>query len=367
MTAQPQASRTSAAAALGTLALRVGRRAFAGRLTGVCAGLLGVCIYLWATQPAFMTWANWQNIFRAQAVVAILAIGMTVVVLTGGIDLAVASTTATAAVSFGLAIEHGLSWGFAAVVAISVGAAIGLVNGGLIGFGRVPFFVVTLGALAVYQSVALVLTTTGESISLGRYHSFTPVGTIVNGTVGPFPTIFLITLVLYIWAALVLTYTSFGHRIYACGANPVAARLTGINVTLITVAVYGIGGLLAGIGAVVQAGRLSAAAPQADPTLMLEVIAAVLIGGASFAGGEGNVLGTAVGVLFLGVIDNGFSLSGVSTFWQGVVSGMILIAAVTIGVLRDHTWLVRQAQLARAATRRAGRDMGARMAARQVK
>lgn len=301
-------------------------------------GLAILCTYLAATEPIFLSWTNWQNIVRAQAVVFVLAIGTTLVVLTGGIDLSIASMTAASAMILGLSIEGG--WGWVAAVAATVGFGffLGALNGAMIGFARIPFFVVTLGTLSMYQSFAL-LTKSGETVSLFDFRSFDPVQNLANGNVGPVPTVFLIIAGLYLAGAFVLRYTAFGRAVYAVGSNPEAARLTGINVVLVLVSVYAISGLTAGLAAMIQAGRLTAASPVADPNLMLAVIAAVLIGGTSFKGGDGGLLGTVVGVLFLGVISNGLSLADVSTFWQGMVSGGILIAAVGLGVLRDHGWM----------------------------
>jgi len=311
-----------------------------GRLAGVTIGLLAVCVYLAITEPAFLTWANWQNIIRGQAVMAILAVGMTFVVLTGGIDLAVASTTALVAVVFG-AVVGDLSWPLAVLATLGAGLVLGLLNGTLIGLARIPFFVVTLGTLAIYQSWALLLSKSGETKSLIGVGSFGSIGDFVNGAVGPFPTVMLLVVGLYVVGSIVLSLTSFGRAVYAVGSNAEAARLTGINVRAILVSVYAIVGILAGVAALVQAGRLSAAAPQADPNLMLNVVAAVLIGGVAFSGGEGSLLGTLVGVIFLGVIQNGLTLSDISTFWQGTISGLILIVAVAIGVLRAHSGVVR--------------------------
>ena len=132
----------------------------------------------------------------------------------------------------------------------------------------------------------------------------------------------------------VLRYTGFGRSLFAVGSNAEAARLNGIDVTRVILATYAIAGLAAGLASVVQVGRLTGASPQADPTLLLTVIAAVLIGGTAYTGGEGGVLGTLVGVMFLGVVQNGLTLSNVSSFWHGTVSGAILIAAVALGVRR---------------------------------
>ena len=145
-----------------------------------------------------------------------------------------------------------------------------------------------------------------------------------------------------------LRYTAFGRALFAIGSNQEAARLNGINVSRILIAVYTIAGLAAGLAAILQVGRLTAASPTVDPTLLLTVLAAVLIGGTSFTGGEGGVLGTVIGVVFLGVVQNGLTLSNVSSFWQGTVSGVILITAVGLGVLRDRGYNLRQRRVARA-------------------
>lgn len=319
----------------------VAMRASLGRIAGVTIGLIAVCVYLLVTEPSFLTWANWQNIIRGQSVVAVLALGMTFVVLTGGIDLAVASSTAVAAVVLGIVVGTGVGWPIVILVVLAAGLGLGLANGLLIGVAKIPFFVVTLGTLAIYQSVALLLSKTGETKSLVGVGSFGSIGDFVNGTVGPIPTVLIVVAVLYLIGGFVLVFTRFGRAVYAVGSNPEAARLGGINVRAVIIAAYAIMGVLAGTAAVLQVGRLSAAAPTADPNLMLNVVAAVLIGGVAFTGGDGNLLGALVGVVFLGVIQNGLTLSDISTFWQGTISGLILIVAVAIGVLREHAWVVR--------------------------
>lgn len=324
------------------------RRLALGRYAGVVAGLLIFCIYLSFTQDVFLSVDNWQNIFRSNAVVLILALGMTFVVITAGIDLSVASMTVASGMIFGLAISHGGSWMLSVLATVGFGLALGLVNGILIGVARISFFVVTLGTLSIYASIAL-LTTSGDTISLYDKESYATSGSLANGDVFGIPRPLILCAVLYAIGAAVLRYTRFGRSVYAVGSNPEAARLAGVKVVLVLVSVYAISGLCAGIGAVVQTGRLAAAAPQVDPTLMLTVVAAVLIGGTAYTGGEGGLLGTVIGVLFLGVVQNGLTLSGVSSFWQGTVSGLILIAAVGLGVLREHGWSLRRRVAAAAA------------------
>jgi ribose transport system permease protein len=329
-------------------ALGLLRRAALSRYTGVLVGILAIGVYLAVTEPVFLGWENWQNIIRSQAVVLTLAAGMTFVILTGGIDLSIASATVGSAMIIGIAIREGAPWWLGCLAGIGMGLAFGLANGAMIGLLRIPFFVVTLGTLSIYQSVAL-LSTNGETVSLFAFPNFNAVQTLINGETGPFPNVLLLAGALYLVGGFVLHFTPFGRAVFAVGSNAEAARLTGINVRAVLVGVYGIAGLTAGFAAVVQTGRLTAAGPQVDPNLMLSVIAAVLIGGTAFTGGDGGLLGTAIGVLFLGIVQNGLQLSDVSTFWQGTVSGAILILAVGLGVLRDVGWRsrLRGARLAR--------------------
>jgi ribose transport system permease protein len=344
---EPEAARAGATGTGRTgaqAALSLARRLTRGRYTGVLGGLIVVCIYLALTEPIFLHWDNWQNIIRTESVVLTLGIGMTFVVLTGGIDLSIASATVASGMILGITVQHGASWWVACLASIAFGLLLGLVNGIGIGILKIPFFVFTLGTLSIYQSIAL-LSTNGETISLFLYPRFNDIQTIANGTVGPFPTILLIAIGMYLVGAFVLHFTAFGRSVYAVGSNIEAARLTGVKVTLVLISVYAISGLTAGLGAIVQTGRLTGAGPQVDPNLLLTVIAAVLIGGTAFTGGDGGLLGTAIGGLFLGVIQNGLQLSNVSTFWQGTVSGLILISAVGLGVLRNSSarmWLARR-------------------------
>jgi ribose transport system permease protein len=333
------------------------RRLLLGRLTGLSVGLVAVCTYFAVVEPTFMTWPNWQNIIRAEAVAAILGIGMTFVLLTGGIDLSIASMTAGAGMILGLALEHGWAWPLALLACVGVGVGMGLVNGFLIGPARIPFFVVTLGTLGIYQSFARLVTPGSQTIALFGVKTFTRLGDLTTGKVGPLPNVLVLVIALYLLGTVMLRYSKFGYSIFAVGSNPRAARLTGIRVNAVLTAVYTASGLLAAIAAAVSTGQSSAATPDADPTLTLAVAAAVLIGGTAFTGGDGGLLGTALGIVFLGVIQNGLLLTNVSEFWQGTVTGLILILAVGFGVLRDYGLTLRQRRIVIARRRgRARRD-----------
>ena len=300
-----------------------------GRYAGVLVALVLLCVYLSITQDVFLTWDNLMNIAKSNSVVFVLAIGATFVVISAGIDLSTASATAAAGMILGLTLEAG--WSIVPVLAATVlfGILLGLVNGIVITKLRISFLVVTLGTLSIYQSFALVVNE-GQTISVFGRPGFSILSDFVNDDIGPFPILLVFDLVLLLVAGGVLRYTAYGRALFAVGSNREAARLNGIAVGRIILITYGIGGLAAGLASLVQVGRLAGASAQADPSLLLTVVAAVLIGGTAYTGGEGGVLGTLVGVLFLGVVQNGLTLSDVSSFWHGTISGVILIAAVGV-------------------------------------
>ncbi|MFD1252476.1 D-allose transport system permease protein AlsC [Devosia equisanguinis] len=309
-------------------------RILQNRYTGALVSLLLVAAFLAVTQPVFLTWPNLMNIVKSNSVVFILALGATYVVIAGGIDLSVASATAASAMIFGLLLAAGLATPVAVAAAILFGAFLGAINGTLISYFKISFFVVTLGALSMFQSFALIIND-GVSVSVFSAPGFAPINAFVNGNIGAVPMILTFDVALLLIAGGVLRYTTFGRSLYAIGANMEAARLNGIDVKRVMFFVFVIAGLAAGLGSVVQVGRLTSASAEIDPTLLMTVLAAVLIGGTAFTGGEGGVFGTMIGVLFLGVIQNGLTLSGVSSFWQGMVSGGILIFAVWLGGMRQ--------------------------------
>jgi ribose transport system permease protein len=305
------------------------------RHAGVLVALVALCVYLSITQEVFLTWGNLTNIAKSNSVVFLLAIGATFVVISGGIDLSVASAATAAGMILGLTLDAGWSVVLALAATVLFGGLLGLINGLLITTLRISFLVVTLGTLSIYQSFALIVND-GQTITVFGTPGFSVLSDFVNNEIGPFPVLLIFDLLVLLIAGGVLRYTGFGRALFAVGSNPEAARLNGISVARVVLLTYGIAGLAAGVASVVQVGRLTGAGAQADPTLLLTVVAAVLIGGTAFTGGEGGVLGTLIGVLFLGVLQNGLTLSDVSSFWHGTVSGVVLIAAVGLGVLRAN-------------------------------
>jgi ribose transport system permease protein len=319
-----------------------------GRYAGVIVALIVVAVVLTITQGTFLTWDNMKNIIAANSVILILGLGATFVVITAGIDLSTASLMTACSMMLAIAFKSGWALVPAIVLALAFGAAAGFGNGFLIAKGRISFLAVTLGALSIWQSFSLVVQE-GQTVSVFSASAFKPIHELVTNDIGPIPLLLIFDVALILIFGGVLRYTTFGRSLFAIGSNEEAARLSGINVSRVLIAVYTIAGLAAGLACLVSVGRLTAGSPTPDPNLLLTVLAAVLIGGTSFTGGVGGVAGTAIGVVFLGVIQNGLTLSNVSSFWQGIVSGSILIIAVGLGVLRERGFTIRRSGGANAA------------------
>ena len=296
-----------------------------GRQLGTLAGLLTLCVILWAATPHFLTVSNLLNVLEQTALNAVVAVGMTFVIISGGIDLSVGSVLALAGICLALALEAGVPAPVAIGLALVVGTGCGLVNGVLITRGRLPPFIATLGMMSVARGVALMLAE-GRPIS-GFSEGFRAIATErILAIPGPV----LITIVIYAVAHFVLTRTVFGRTTYAIGGNEEAARLSGVQVLFHKTAVYGVAGLTSAAAAVVLTARLNSAQPTAGTMYELDAIAATVIGGSSLLGGEGTVTGTLIGALIMGVLRNGLNLLNVSSFLQQVVIGVVIIGAVLV-------------------------------------
>lgn len=298
---------------------------------GVGGVLLILCVYLGITQDAFLTWDNWVSILEANAVVLVVAVGLTFVLLNGGIDLSLGGLMAITAVLMSDGINAGWPTWLAITAVVALAGVLGFVNGFLIGKVGLSFLVVTLGSGSIFRGIAQVRTG-GQTRSLFEVDL---IRQIHDGELLGVPWLAWVSLVVLVVGILVLRYTGYGRMIYACGGNREAARLAGINVTAIAVSVFALAGLLAGMASIMDASRLTAASPTAATGIELTAAAAVLLGGTSFMGGRGTLLGTLLGVLFLGVLENGITLSGIESFWYGVVSGAVLIAAILLDRIRN--------------------------------
>jgi ribose transport system permease protein len=272
--------------------------------------------------PYFLTWGNFINVMRQAALQFMMAAGLTIVVLTGGIDLAVGAILGLAACLSASLISQGyLVLGI--VSALLSGLACGLANGVLVAYGRIPAFIATYGMLWIAHGLGYVFMK-GEVI-YGLPDGFRFIGA---GFVWGIPVPVLIAAALLVVLQVLLHATVLGRAIYAIGGNPTAARLSGMPIERRLLAVYALSGLLSGVAALVVIARINAADSSLGEDLLLPAIAAVCLGGTSLFGGVGGIAGTAIGSVILAVIVNGLNLLGVQTFWQNAVMGAIILVSV---------------------------------------
>ena len=297
---------------------------------GALVGLVLVALVMFIATPKFLTTQNLLNVGVQAAVTAILAFGMTFVIVTAGIDLSVGSLAALSAICAGWAVSTGgLPGWLALIVGPLVGLIAGAVSGVAIAYGKLPAFIATLAMLAIARGLTLV-------VSGGRPIEMPGAVTWLGANLGPVPVPIVVMIVTALITSFILTRTVFGRSLYAIGGNEEAARLAGLPVKRTTAAVYALSGLFAAIAGLVLAGRLASAQPQAAAGYELDAIAAVVIGGASLSGGVGKASGTLIGALVLAVIRNGLNLLNVTAFWQQVVIGVVIALAVGIDVLRHR-------------------------------
>ncbi|PRR79708.1 ABC transporter permease [Clostridium vincentii] len=288
-------------------------------------GLVLLCIVITFVTPNFLTLTNITNVFTQVSVNAIIAIGMTFVILTGGIDLSVGSTLAISGSLAASIIKSTGNVPLAVLVASLVGISVGLINGLLISKGKLQAFIVTLATMTIFRGLTLVFTD-GTPISK-LPESFVNLG---NGKIGFMPIPVIITVVVAAFAIYLLSKTRFGRYLYALGGNEDSARLSGINTSKIKVLAYVISGFAASIAGVIITSRIGSASPNAGMGFELDAIVAVVIGGTSLAGGEGRITGTIIGALVIGVLNNGLNLMNVSPFYQSIVKGLVILIAVLL-------------------------------------
>jgi ribose transport system permease protein len=277
------------------------------------------------TSGRFISLQNLSIVAAQASINTVLAAGMTFVILTGGIDLSVGSVLAASAM-LGLIVSLIPNYSFLGLGAcLFTGLILGLINGAFIAFLRLPPFIVTLGSLTAVRGIARLFSNDRTVFNSDLPFAFIGNQTFYYGV----PWLMVIALSVIIISWLILRRTVLGVRIYAVGGNTDAARLAGIKVPLILIMVYGISGLLAGLGGAMSAARLFAAnGVQLGQSYELDAIAAVILGGTSFVGGTGSIWGTLVGALIIAVLSNGLILTGVSDIWQYIIKGLVIIGAV---------------------------------------
>ena len=296
-----------------------------GRQLGTLFGLIGLCLILWILSPYFLTLSNLLNIVEQSSIISIIAVGMTFVIISSGIDLSVGSILAFSGVIIASLLQMDLPILVALSMGLVAGSFCGFLNGVLISKGLLPPFIATLGMMSIARGAAL-LVTQGRPIS-GFSYSFRQ---LASGEVLQIPVPVIIMLVLYISAHFLLSKTRFGRQVYAIGGSEEVSILSGVNVKKIKMLVYMLSGGLSGLAAIILTARLNSAQPIAGIMYELDAIAATVIGGTSLMGGEGTILGTLVGALIMGVLRNGLNLLNVSSFIQQIVIGSVIILAVLV-------------------------------------
>jgi ribose/xylose/arabinose/galactoside ABC-type transport system permease subunit len=292
-----------------------------------------ICLIISFISPQFLTVSNWTIIITQVSINALLAFGVTFVIITGGIDLSLGSIVAVAGVSAAM-LAHPDSYPVLVPVfaGLFAGLLIGAFNGFIITKSKIAPFIVTLGTMTIGRGLALILSN-GRPVS-NLSDSFVFIG---SGKIMDIPVLIVILVLMFILCSIILNKTILGRYIYAVGGNEQAARASGINVTQVKMAVYSISGLLAGLAGILLTSRITTGQPNAGAGFELDAIAAVVIGGTSTTGGKGTIAGTLIGVLLIGVINNSLDLLNVTSYYQQVVMGIIIIGAVVLDSLNQKS------------------------------
>lgn len=292
-------------------------------------GLVLFSVIISIINPRFLSISNLLNVFRQTSINSIIAAGMTFVILTGGIDLSVGSILAISGAIGATMIAGGFNTIIVVLVVLAIGAALGAFNGFVISKGKVQPFIATLAAMTLIRGYTLVYTQ-GKPISTGYEKNAEIFAKIGEGYLFGIPVPIYLMIVVFALSFYILRYTRLGRYIYALGGNEEATFLSGINTNRIKLYVYTISGIFAALAGIIITSRLSSAQPQAGSGYELDAIAAVVLGGTSLAGGSGGVIGTIVGALIIGILNNALNLMNVSSYYQLLAKGLVILIAVLL-------------------------------------
>ena len=297
---------------------------------GILIALAALCLDLAIASPVFLTVSNFLNVFQQISINFVVAVGMTFVIISGGIDLSVGSNIALSGLLMGILMKNfGVPVPITIISCILFSGLIGLINGALIAYLNLPPFIATLGTMSIVRGAAYTVTA-GQPI-----YTFPAGFTAIASRVGGFPLYtMIILLVVFFLGWYILRYTRVGRYTYAIGGNENCAKLSGINFRKVKCFVYTVSGLCCGVAALLLSSRLDSAVPTNAEGQEMDAIAAVVIGGTSMSGGEGSMIGTLIGILIIGIISNGLNLLGVAQGPQKMVKGAIIVVAVIIDVIR---------------------------------
>lgn len=302
-------------------------------ILGPLAALLIMTIALAFLSDNFMTYANILNLLRQVSVNIFIAFAMTFVILTGGIDLSVGSTLAlTSALTAGL-IRSGMNPFVCLILGLLIGGLLGLINGVFISMGNLAPFIVTLATMSIYRGFTLVYTNGNPITGVAKEGIFKFLG---RGSVLGIPFPIIIMIIIFAILHIFLHRTPFGRKIFATGGNEKAALISGISINKIKIFVYTISGVLSAISGLILMSRLNSAQPTSGVGAEMDAIAAVVLGGTSMVGGKGSIYGTLVGALIIGVLNNGLNIIGVSSFYQQVAKGVVILLAVLLDSYKNR-------------------------------
>ncbi|MBP1993732.1 ABC transporter permease [Paenibacillus eucommiae] len=297
-------------------------------------GLVLLFIVMSILSADFLSLDNILNVFRQSAVLMIMAVAMTFIIITGGIDLSVGSQVAVSGVVVAGMISAGIPMPLAVLLTIVIGGIIGLCTGAAISFQRIPPFIMTLAMTTILSGIAFAYTKGTPIVISSPDFSF-----LGRGYLGVIPIPICIAIIVVIIGYILLTHTRFGRFVYAIGDNEETARLCGINVPYAKIGVYVFGGMVTALGGILLASRLSAGTPNSGTGSELDAIAAVVLGGTSLFGGEGKIMGTVVGVCIISFLNNGLNLLNVTSYNQMLIKGFVILLAVWISTLKARKGL----------------------------
>jgi ribose transport system permease protein len=287
--------------------------------------LLALCVVIAVLEPKFLSAGNLATVVRQIAVITVMAMGMTMVMVSGGIDLSVGSMMALASVVGAMAMVAGAPVVVGVLVCVATGLTLGLINGAAITSLKIPPFIVTLGAMGIYRGTALFITDGNSVVGLPQSFGYLAEGNLFGVIPIPLLIVFLVAVAVH----FILSSTRLGRYCYAIGSNVEAARYAGIPVARYQITFYAILGALTGLAGSIESARLVTGQPTSGESYELSVIAAVVIGGGSLSGGQGTVVGTIIGALIMGVLSNGANLVGINPFVQRIIIGSVIVLAVT--------------------------------------
>lgn len=296
-----------------------------------------VTVFFTLMSDSFLTTDNIMNILRQASVYAIMATGMTFVLLTGGVDLSVGSVLALCCVTCSMTINATGNMWLGILVAVASGAAVGVINGFMIAFVKLPPFIMTMGSMYMVRGLTLYITNSTQ-VTVKGAETFKYIG---QGFLFGIPFPVYVFVFIGIIAVLFMTYTAFGRHLFAVGSNTISARLSGVKVEKTMIIAYILSAVCVGLASVVYLARLTAAQPTAGESYEMEAIAAAVVGGTSLAGGEGGILGSLIGAVIIAIIRNGLVLIGVGSYFTKIVVGLIIVLAVTLDVTRRRLALNR--------------------------